>query len=121
MLSISRAAALGLASGAAFAASAATIFVLGDARGGSLPFFLAWLGVHALYGIVNGSFSSLVIVLACPPLLIAAFGPDGDETALWLEAVFIEAFYGVPFAFMGIVARRLWQMRRRPESEDWLD
>ena len=28
----------------------------------------------------------------------------------------MEAFYGVPFAFMGILARRIWQLRRRPHS-----
>ena len=109
---------LRVAGGAAFAAAAATIFVLGDARDGSLPYFLLWLAVHVLYGIVSGSFWSLLIVLVCPPLLIAGFRPDGYEMPPWLEAAFIEVFYGLPFAFMGIVARRLWRLRH-PKLEEW--
>jgi hypothetical protein len=103
---------------AVFAASAAAIFVAGDERNGSLPLFLGWLAVHVLYGIVSGSFWALVIVLTCPPLFVAMFAADGYDTELWLESAFIEAFYGVPFAFMGILARRIWQLRRRelPDS-----
>ena len=100
---------------AAFAASAAVLFVVGDERGGSLPFFLAWLAVHVLFGIVSGSFWALLIVVTCPPLFVATSAGNGDDTPLWLQAFFVEAFYGVPFAFMGIVARRIWQLRRRPE------
>jgi hypothetical protein len=103
---------------AVFAASAAAIFVAGDERNGSMPFFLGWLAVHLLYGIVSGSFWALVIVLTCPPLFVAMFAEDGYDTSLWLESAFVEAFYGVPFAFMGILARRIWQLRRRelPDS-----
>ena len=111
----SRARAADVAVAAAFAASAAALFVLGDERDGSLPFFLAWFAVHVLYGIVSGSFWSLLIVAACPPLFVAASSGNGDDTPLWLQAFFVQAFYGVPFAFMGILARRIWQLRRRPE------
>ena len=57
-------------------------------------------------------------MLTCPPLFVAMFAADGYDTALWLESAFVEAFYGVPFAFMGILARRIWQLRRRPELPD---
>ena len=114
-----RARAAEVAVAAVFAAAAAAIFVAGDERNGSLPLFLGWLAVHVLYGIVSGSFWALVIVLTCPPLFVAMFAADGDDTSLWLESAFVEAFYGVPFAFMGILARRIWQLRRRPELPDW--
>ncbi len=119
----SRARATDIAVAAAFAAAAAALFVAGDDRGGSLPFFLAWLGVHVLYGIAAGSFWGLLIVVACPPLFVASTSGNGDETPLWLQAFFVEAFYGVPFTFMGIVGRRLWRLRRvelpeRPGGED---
>jgi hypothetical protein len=110
-----RARAADVAVAAAFAASAATLFVLGDERDGSLPFFLAWFVVHVLYGIVSGSFWALLIVVSCPPLFVAASSGNGDDTPLWLQSFFVEAFYGVPFAFVGILARRIWQLRRRPE------
>jgi hypothetical protein len=110
----SRAFAADIAVAAAFSASAATLFVLGDERDGSLAFFLAWLAAHVLYGIVSGSFWALFIVVACPPLFVATTSGNGDETPLWLQAAFVEAFYGVPFAFMGIVGRRLWRARRPP-------
>jgi hypothetical protein len=103
--------------GAVFAATAAALFVLGDERDGSLPFFLAWFALHVLYGIVTGSFWTLLIVVTCPPLFVAMSSGNGDETPLWLQAVSVEAFYGVPFAFMGILARRIWELRRRPHSE----
>jgi hypothetical protein len=99
---------------AAFAASAAALFVLGDERDGSLPFFLGWLAVHVFYGIASGSFWALLIVVTCPPLFVATSSGGSDDTPLWLQAAFVEAFYGVPFAFMGILARRIWQLRRRP-------
>ena len=111
----SRARATDVAVAAAFAASAAALFVLGDDRNGSLPFFLAWLAVHVLYGSIAGSFWALPIVVACPPLFVAASSGTGDDTPLWLQAAFVEAFYGVPFAFIGILARRLWQLRRPRE------
>lgn len=100
---------------AAFAASAAALFVLGDERNGSLPFFLAWFAVHVLYGIVSGSFWALLIVVTCPPLFVATSSGNGDDLPLWLQLAFVEAFYGVPFAFVGILARRIWQLRHRPE------
>ena len=111
--SIARATEVAIA--AAFAVSAATLFVLGDERDGSLPFFLAWFAVHLLYGLVSGSFWALLIVVTCPPLFVATSSGDGGDTPLWLQAFFVEGFYGAPFAFVGIVARRLWRMRRRRE------
>ena len=108
-----RARAAEVAVAAVFAASAAAIFVAGDERNGSMPFFLGSLAVHVLYGIVSGSFWALVIVLTCPPLFVAMFAEDGYDTSLWLESAFVEAFYGVPFAFLGILARRIWQLRHR--------
>ena len=111
-----RARAADIAVAAAFAAAAATLFVLGDERNGSLPFFLAWFAVHVLYGIVTGSFWALLIVVTCPPLFVATSSGNGDDTPLWLQAAAVEAFYGVPFTFMGILVRRIWQLRRRPRS-----
>jgi len=108
-----RARAADVAVAAAFAASAAALFVLGDERDGSLPFFLAWFAVHVLYGIVSGSFWALLIVVTCPPLFVAASSGNGDDTPLWLQSFFVQSFYGVPFAFVGILARRIWQLRRR--------
>ena len=110
-----RARATDVAVAAAFAASAAALFVLGDERDGSLPFFLAWLAVHVLYGAAAGSFWALLIVVTCPPLFAATSSGSGDDTPLWQQAAFVEIFYGVPFAFMGILARRIWQLRRRPQ------
>jgi hypothetical protein len=104
-----RARAAEIAVAAAFAATAAWLF--DDER--SWAFFTAWLAVHVLYGIVSGSFWALVIALTCPPLLVAGFKPDGGyDTALWVQAVFVGAFYGVPLTFIGVVARRLWRLRR---------
>ena len=118
-----RARAADVAVAAAFAGSAATLFVLGDERDGSLPFFLAWFAVHVLYGTVSGSFWALLIVVSCPPLFVAASSGNGDDTPLWLQAFFVEAFYGIPFAFVGILAHRIWQLRHRelppqPEGEE---
>ena len=109
-----RARAADVAVGGAVAAAAAGLFVLGDERNGSLPLFLAWFAVHVLYGIATGSFWTLLVVVTCPPLFVAMSSGNGDDTPLWLQAFFVEAFYGVPFAFVGIVARRIWQLRRRP-------
>lgn len=109
-----------IALAAAFAAGAAALFVEGDERGGSLAFFGAWALVHVLYGLVNGTFWALPIAVACPPLFVAtASDPDGD-TPLWLEALFVGAFYGLSFTFVGVVGRRLWHLRRPralPEAE----
>ncbi|HEY8103089.1 MAG TPA: hypothetical protein VIE18_01145 [Gaiellaceae bacterium] len=80
-----------------------------------MPFFLAWLALHVLYGLASGSFWAFLIVVTCPPLFVATASGNGDDTPLWLQAAFVEVFYGVPFAFIGIVARRLRQARRRPE------
>jgi hypothetical protein len=107
-----RARAADVAVAATFSAVAATLFVLGDDRDGSLPFFLAWLAVHVLYGLASGTFWALAIVVVCPPLFVASSSGDGDGTPLWLQAAFVEAFYGVPFAFMGVIAHRLWKARR---------
>ncbi len=110
--------------GAVFSITAAGLFALGDEREGSLLFFLAWLGAHIAYGVAAGSFWALAVVLACPPLLVAAGLDRVDETPLWLQSASAELFYGVPFAFMGIVACRLWQARRQqrlmadPPGED---
>lgn len=103
----SRARAAEIVVAAAFAATAAWLFAAGDERDGSLPFFLGWLAVHMLYGAVNGSFWSLPIAATCPPLFVAASSSD------WLEAGFVGAFYGVPLTFIGVVAHRLWRLRRR--------
>ncbi len=100
---------------AVFAASAATLFVLGDERDGSLPFFLTWLAVHLLFGLASGSFWSLLIVVTCPPLFVATSSGGSGDTPLWLQAFFVGGFYGVPFAFVGVIARRIWRIRRRPE------
>ena len=100
---------------ATFAVAAAALFVLGDERDGSLPLFLAWLAIHVLYGLAAGSFWALLIVVTCPPLFVATTSGTGDDTPLWLQAAFVEIFYGVPFAFVGILARRIWRLRRRPE------
>ena len=107
-----RARATDVAVAAAFAASAAALFVSGEERDGSLPFFLAWLAVHVAYGVVAGSFWALPIVVTCPPLFVATSSVTADDMPLWLQAFFVEAFYGVPFAFMGILARRIWQLHR---------
>ena len=113
-----RARATEVAVAAVFAAAAAALFVAGDERNGSLPIFLGWLAVHVLYGIVSGSFWALLIVLTCPPLFVAMFAADGYDTELWLQSAFVEGFYGVPFAFMGILARRIWHIHHPPELPD---
>ena len=110
-----RALATDVAVAAAFAASAAALFVAGEDRDGSWPFFLGWLAVHVLYGIVSGSFWALLIVVTCPPLFAATSSGNGEDTPLWLQSFYVEAFYGVPFAFMGVLLRRIWQLHRRPE------
>ena len=96
-----RARAADIAVAAAFAARRRPLFVLGDERDGSLPFFLAWFAVHVLYGIVTGSFWALLIVVTCPPLFVATSSGNGDDTPLWLQAFFVEAFYGVPVRVHG--------------------
>jgi len=106
-----------VAAAAAFAAAAAALYVLGDERDGSLPFFLGWLALHVLYGAAAASFWALAIVVLAPPLLVALTSSNGDDTPLWLQAASVELFYGIPFAFMGVVGSRLWFARRR-RSED---
>jgi len=101
-----------VAAGAAFAAAAAALFVLGDERGGSLPFFLGWLALHVVYGAVTGSFWALAVVVVAPPLLVALTSSNSDDTPLWLQAASVELFYGIPFTFMGVVGSRLWAARR---------
>ncbi|MGH3071076.1 MAG: hypothetical protein ACRDNB_02250 [Gaiellaceae bacterium] len=93
-----------------FAGATAWLYVEGDERGGSLAFFLAWVALHVLYGAATGSFRTLLVALTCPPLFVAA------GSGSWLESTFVEAFYGIPSAFIGVVARRLWRARRPPEQ-----
>jgi hypothetical protein len=104
-----RARAAEIAVAAAFAGAAAWLFLEGDERGGSLPFFLAWVAVHVLYGAVRGSFWALPIAATCPPLFVVA------GSGSWLEATFVELFYGIPFTFAGVVSHRLWRARRPRE------
>jgi cytochrome c oxidase assembly factor CtaG len=100
-----------IALAAAFAGSAAWLFAEGETRDGSLPFFLAWIVVHVLFGFASGSLSALFIAVAAPPLFVAAGSAD------WLDALFVELFYGVAFVFTGVVLRRVWELRRaRPED-----
>ena len=104
-----RARAAEIAVAAAFAAAAAALF--GEDR--PWQYLVAWLAVHVAYGLVSGSFWALVVALTCPPLFVAGLKPDeGGDTALWVQAVFVGAFYGVPLTFVGVVARRLWRLRR---------
>lgn len=108
MTPTSRARAAEIAVAAVFAAAAAWLFVEGDERGGSLALFLAWAAVHVFYGAASGSFWALPIAATCPPLFVVA------GSGSWLAATFVELFYGVPFAFAGVVAHRLWRARRPP-------
>ena len=113
-----------IAAGAAFTAVAATLFVVPDEweAAPSLAFFLAWIAAHSAYGVLSGSFRSLAVVLIGPPLAVALTPYDGYDTALWIQAGFAAVFYGIPFAFLGVVARRMWQLTRRPlESEPLAD
>jgi hypothetical protein len=96
---------------AAFAGTAAWLFMEGDERDGSLPFFLAWLVLHVLFGAVNGSLSALLITIVAPPLFVAAGSGE------WQDALFVELFYGVAFVFGGIVGRRAWEIRRAGKQE----
>jgi hypothetical protein len=95
-----------IALAAAFSAAAAWLYLEGDERGGSLPFFLAWAAVHVVFGAAAGSLAALVVAVACPPLFAVAGGGS------WIEAAFVELFYGVAFVFAGVVARRVWHGRR---------
>ena len=100
-----------IAVSAAFVAAAAAIFVLGDeweSAPGAL--FLAWLAVHLGFGLALASFWALPVALLVPAA-IAPMPWDGYDTALWVQAAFAEGFYGLPFVFMGVIARRLWQAR----------
>jgi hypothetical protein len=98
-----------IAVAAGFAVTAAALF--GEDR--PWPYVAGWLGVHLLYGVVSGSFWALAVALTCPPLFVAGIKPDeGHDTELWVQAAYIGAFYGVPLTFIGVVARRLWRLRR---------
>ena len=97
---------------AAFAGTAAWLFVEGEERGGSLPFFLAWIAAHVLFGLASGSLAALLVAVACPPLFVAAASGD------WLDALFVELFYGIAFVFAGVAARRVWALRRQARAED---
>jgi hypothetical protein len=100
---------------AIFVAAAAGIFVVGDewdAAPGGL--FLVWLGVHLAYGAVLATFRALPVALLVP-LAVAPLPWDGYDTELWVQAAFAEIFYGIPFVFIGVVGRRLWQARRQAE------
>ena len=97
-----------------FVAAAAAIFVVGDEwDSGPAGLFLVWLGVHVLYGALFASFWALPVTLVVP-LVIAPLPWDGKDTELWVQAAFAELFYGIPFVFIGVVGRRLWQARRPP-------
>ena len=100
----------------AFVAAAAAIFVLGgewESAPGSL--FVAWLAVHFAYGALVPSFSALPTALLVPVVIAPTPWEGDDETALWVQAAFAEVFYGIPFVFIGVIARRLWQARRPRE------
>src|SRR5688500_9136416 len=98
-----------IAVAAALASAAAWLFLEGGERGCSLPFFLAWVAAHVLYGAARGSFWALPIAATCPPLFVVA------GSGSWLEATFVELFHGILFTFAGVVARRLWRARRPRE------
>ena len=99
----------------AFVGAAAAIYIAGD-EWDSAPgaLFLVWLGVHLAYGAAVASFWALPVALLVP-IVIAPTPWDGTETELWVQAAFTEIFYGIPFVFIGVVGRRLWQLRRPAE------
>jgi hypothetical protein len=97
-----------------FVVAAAGIFVVGDEwDSGPAGLFLVWLAVHVVYGALLPTFWTLPVTLVVP-LVIAPLPWDGDDTQLWVQALFAEAFYGIPFVFIGVIGRRLWLARRRP-------
>ena len=99
---------------AIFVAAAAGIFVVGDEWDGApAGLFLVWLAVHLAYGAVVATFWALPVALLVP-LVVAPLPWDGDDTELWIQVAFAEVFYGIPFVFIGVIGRRLWQARRRP-------
>jgi hypothetical protein len=95
-----------------FVVAAAAIFIVGD-EWDSAPgaLFLVWLGVHLAYGAIVASFWALPVALLVP-LAIAPTPWDGYDTELWMQAAFAEIFYGIPFVFIGVIGRRLWQIHR---------
>ncbi|MBA3788598.1 MAG: hypothetical protein H0X21_07880 [Actinobacteria bacterium] len=105
-----------IAIGAAFLAVTVALFVVTDEweAAPSLAFFLAWIAAHFVYGTLSGSFWTLPVALFGPPLAVALTPYDGYDTPLWIQAGFAAVFYGIPLAFLGVVARRLWQLTRRP-------
>jgi hypothetical protein len=101
-----------IALAAAFSFAAAWLFLEGDERDGSLPFFLAWAAVHVAYGVAAGRLAALLIALAGPPLFVAGAGGS------WADAFFVELFYGVVFTFAGVVALRAWRIRRAGKLQE---
>jgi hypothetical protein len=100
---------------AVFVAVSAALFMIGSEwESGPDGLFLLWLGVHLAYGAVLAAFWTLPVALLVP-VVVAPLPWDGGETAYWVQALFVEAFYGVPFVFIGVIGRRLWQARRPAE------
>jgi hypothetical protein len=99
----------------AFVAASAAIFVVNDEWEDAPGWlFLAWLVLHAAYGAALASFWALPVALLVP-VAIAPLPWDGGDTELWVQAAFAEGFYGLPFVFIGVIGRRLWEARRPPE------
>lgn len=100
---------------AAFVAVASAVFIVGDEWDGAPGgLFVVWLAVHLAYGAALATFWTLPVALLVPAA-IAPLPWDGEDTALWVQAAFAEGFYGAPFVFIGVVARRLWQARAPSE------
>jgi hypothetical protein len=95
-----------IALAAVFSGVAAWIYLAGEERDGAIAFFLAWAAVHVAFGLATGRIAALAIAVAGPPLFVASGGGS------WVEAVFVELFYGLAFTFTGLVARRAWQAWR---------
>ena len=122
-LPIPRMSARRIAVSALFVAVAAALFIVGDewdsAPGG---LFVPFLAVHLVYGAILGTFWA-VPVAALVPLAIAPTPWDGYDTELWVQAAFAEAFYGMPFVFVGGIsayrAGRRWPRRGRARSHPY--
>lgn len=105
--------ALPLTLSAAFVAVAAGIFVLGSEwDDGPAGLFVVWLAAHLAYGAAVATFRALPVTLLVPLAIAPLPWQSGEETAYWTQAAFAELFYGIPFVFIGVVGRRLWQARR---------
>jgi hypothetical protein len=99
----------------AFVAASTAIFVVNDEWEDAPGWlFLVWLVLHTAYGAALASFWALPVTLLVP-VAIAPLPWDGEDTELWVQAAFAEGFYGLPFVFIGVIGRRLWEVRRRPE------